>query len=146
MLNSYQREQLESLFRKAVHLQVNPAGGPAFCECGCGRIGTMAHHVVYRSQEPALRLLYEPRFAVLLAQPCHTLAHSRPSALFVGQLATIMARTNPKRGHCLARYAESHDRLRAREVDWRWMRGYLKRCIITMSSRWHTMYCQDVMA
>lgn len=144
MLNKYQREQLESLFRKAVLLQVNPAGTVAPCEFCRRRFGRDAHHAVRRSQEPSLRIKYEPRFAVLLCAECHAGAHQRPN-LFQLRLLEVLSKANPAKARCLARYSENHDRVRARDVDWRWMVAYLKRCIVRRERVWSTAYNQDVL-
>lgn len=145
MLTQYQRSQLEALFRRAVLLAVNPAGTGAPCEFCRRRLGRDAHHAVRRSQEPSLRIKYEPRFGVLLCMECHAGAHQRPN-LFQLRLLEVLSKTNPAKARCLARYSENHDRVRARDVDWRWMVAYLKRCISRRERFWSQTYCSDVPA
>jgi hypothetical protein len=144
MLSRYQREQLESLFRRAVALRVNPAGGPAPCEMGCGNLGTQAHHSVLRSQEPALRLFYEPRFALWLCGVCHGNAHAGPKSFLIGAME-ILRRANPSKADCLTIYNERHDRIKAPEVSWRWMHDYLERCIRQQQKRWADTYLMDAL-
>lgn len=145
MLTTYQRQQLESLFRRAVLLQVNPAGSASPCEMHCGRLGRDAHHAVWRSQEPCLRWKYEPRFAALLCPACHLLAHRTPNA-FQQQLLGVMARTDPLRYRCLTAYTARHDRIKPPRVTWHWMRAYLQRAIARRERRWMDSYCSDVPA
>jgi hypothetical protein len=143
MLTDYQRQQLERLFRNAVWLAVNPAGSAAPCEMACGRLGRDAHHAVHRSQEPGLRLKYEPRFAALLCPDCHKLAHRTPNA-FLAQLLAALARTNPRKAKCLSLYAERHDRMRPPKVTFAWLMSYLREYIARRERRWSDAYNQDV--
>jgi hypothetical protein len=134
----WQVPQLEKLYRQAVRLQANPAGGLALCEAGCGRIGRDAHHVVFRSQEPGIRWKYEPRWGLWLCVPCHGAAHV--------EIEPILARLrNRRRVLTIYRYMEMHDRLKCRPVTFAWMRAYLQRCIERLQAKWSdAYYCEGV--
>jgi hypothetical protein len=138
-MTPHQKQELETLYRKAVSLRVNPAGGPGLCEMRCSRLGCFAHHVVFRSQEPALRLKYEPRFGVWLCRGCHEQAHHTPK-LFEATMMELFRRVNPPRAKCLLRLIETHDRVQAKSVSFRWMRDYLNRRIVAIEKQWADMY------
>lgn len=136
-MTQYQIQELEKWYRLAVRLAVNPAGGPAPCEAECGRLGSEAHHVVKRSQEPGIRWKYEPRWAVWLCHTCHMeVEQEAPEAL----LAKMVHR--PEKTRRLRRYLSQHDRVRCRPVTWTWMRMYLKGCVAWLQKDWATAYCE----
>lgn len=142
MLTKYQREQLESLFRQAVLLAVNPAGGPAACEACHANVGTEAHHVVTRGREPAPRLKYEPRFALWLCGACHGYAHAE-STQFKARLFSVLQRADPEKARCLVLYVLLHDRLKPPDVSWKWQCDYLRRCITRSQRHWADSYSRD---
>jgi hypothetical protein len=143
MLKPYQIQQLEGLYRQAVQLGVNPAGGPAPCECGCGRIGCNAHHVVFRGQEPGIRWKYEPIWGLWVAAPCHTEAHTKAEE-FVERILARLHLVNKPKAMTLRLYIENHDRLQCPNVAFSWMREYMKRRIIILQKSWMNAYSCDV--
>lgn len=142
-LKPWQVQELESLYRQAVRLFVNPAGGPAPCEIGCGRIGVNAHHFIYRSQEPGIRWQYEPHWGLWLCQNCHAEAHTRADE-FVERTLERLWVVRRSKAVTLRLYLERHDRLQCPDVSFQWMRAYLKRRIALLQKQWSRAYCVDV--
>ncbi len=142
-MTRYQIQELESLYRQAVQLQVNPAGGPAPCELGCGKIGTQAHHVVFRSQEPGIRWKFEPLWGLWLCTPCHGPADTNPEDFVERALARLRV-VRPAKARTLKFYIENHDRLRCPDVGFEWMRAYLRRRVALLQKSWANAYCADV--
>lgn len=138
-MTPYQIKELEKLYRLAVRLSVNPASNVAPCEAGCGKVGTEAHHVVKRSQEPGIRWKYEPRWGVLLCHECHMEVEQEPAECILTKLAH-----RPTKVKRLRRYLDLHDRVKCRDVSFPWMRDYLKRCCARLESHWSSAYCDGV--
>jgi len=141
-MKQWQINQLESLYRKAVLLQANPAGGQASCEAGCGRLGTDAHHFILRSQEPGLRWQYEPRWGLWLCSGCHMKGHTYPG--FREAVLTKLWQYRPARARALERFAAMHNRLTCKNVAFEWMRAYLQRCIERRMRDWSQAYYCEV--
>ena len=139
----YQTQQIEALYRVAVQLYVNPAGGPAPCECGCGRLGLQAHHCVKRSQEPGVRWMYEPIWGLWLCTTCHAQAHTEQDE-FVRRMLARLDRIRPEKARTLRLYMEKHDRLKCPDVSFQWLRDYLRRRIALLQKDWARSYCCDV--
>lgn len=135
-MTSYQIKVIERLYRQAVQLAVNPAGTGAPCEAGCGRLGSEAHHIVRRSQEPGIRWKWEPRWAVWLCHTCHMEAEQRPAEELLAKLSVY----HPQRVRALRRYLEVHDRVRCRQVTFEFMRAYLQRCVARLAADWASVY------
>ena len=142
-MNQYQISQLESLYRGAVLLNVNPAGGVAPCQAGCGRIGRDAHHFVRRSQAPGIRWRYEPRWGLWLCGGCHGKWHDDPE---YGQVVMECLLTYfPRQARTLERFAGVHDRVKCPQVTFSWMKAYLTRCTDRRRRDWSDAYfCEEV--
>lgn len=143
MLTRYQTEELEKLYRQAVKLQANPAGGDAPCEMGCGRFGRDAHHTILRSQEMGIRWMYEPRWGLYLCSTCHGGAHAN-SAAFRDHAIEQLRMRDAQRAWSIQRISEMHHRLRCPTVTWPWMQAYLRRQIVARQAKWSTAYCCDL--
>ncbi len=142
-MKPWQIQELEGLYRESVRLGVNPAGGPAPCEMGCGRLGSQAHHVVLRSQEPGPRFKYEPLWGLWLCTTCHGPAHTESEAFVERALARLRV-VRPAKAKTLKLYIENHDRLRCPDVTFQFMRDYLRRRVALLQKSWSNAYCCDV--
>lgn len=136
-MTPYQIQELEKWYRLAVRLSVNPAGPAALCEAECGRLGSEAHHIVKRSQEPGIRWKYEPRWSVWLCHTCHAETELQDDEVLLAKLVH-----RPDKVRRLRRYMALHDKVKCRGVSFRWMRQYLKRCVRRLQSDWATAYCE----
>lgn len=143
MLTRWQIQELEKLYRMAVKLQANPAGGDAPCEMGCGRLGRDAHHMILRSQEMGIRWMYEPRWGLYLCSTCHGISHAN-SAEFRGRAIEQMSLRDAQRAWSIKRIGEMHPRLRCPKVSFPWMRAYLRRRIVHLQAAWSSAYCCDL--
>ncbi len=124
MLKKSQNRELNTLFSAAVRLAVNPATEVAPCECGYGRLGRSAHHVVRHAQEMQIRWCYEPKFSLWLCVPYHTLAHAEERE-FTGRLLARLQCVNRPKAVWLRKYLDSHDKIRCPERSFAWMRNFL---------------------
>jgi hypothetical protein len=142
-MKPWEIQQIEGLYRQAVQLYVNPAGGPAPCELGCGRLGTDAHHAINRSQEPGVRWKWEPIWGLWVCKVCHHHAHIAPWEFFPRAIARLKT-IRPQKARTLILYSERHDRLRCPDVSFEWLREYLRRRIAGLQKDWSRAYCCDL--